>query len=100
MSSVANSHARTRLFGFSDAVSMSGVGPQTLRLFERRGLISPVHTLDGRVHYTESDVGRIGRIDELAARGLNLAGIDLVLELEDRIAQLETQLTDDSEPDC
>ncbi|MFI8664696.1 MerR family transcriptional regulator [Rhodococcus qingshengii] len=74
---------------------LSGVGPQTLRLYERRGLLAPSRTGGGTRRYSEADLARLRRISALISDGINLTGIGVILDLEtqnailaERIAQL------------
>jgi MerR family transcriptional regulator, heat shock protein HspR len=80
---------RTRaVYAISVAAELSGTAIQNLRAYERRGLVSPERTDGGTRRYSEDDVERLVRIRELLAAGLNLAGIDKVLELEDEVERL------------
>jgi MerR family transcriptional regulator/heat shock protein HspR len=80
---------RTRaLYAISVAAELSGTAIQNLRVYERRGLVSPDRTEGGTRRYSEHDVERLVRIRELLDAGLNLAGVDRVLELEDEVARL------------
>jgi DNA-binding transcriptional MerR regulator len=72
---------------------LSGVGPQTLRLYERRGLLTPSRTDGGTRRYSDDDLERLGRITELVDQGVNLAGIAHILDLETRNSQLESDFT-------
>ena len=56
--------------------------PQTLRIYERKGLVDPARTGGGSRRYSEADIARLRRIQELTNEGLNLAGVKRVLELE------------------
>jgi len=76
------------LYAISVAAELSGTAIQNLRVYERRGLVSPDRTEGGTRRYSEDDVERLVRIRELLDAGLNLAGIDRVLELEDEVARL------------
>jgi MerR family transcriptional regulator/heat shock protein HspR len=87
------------LFMISVAAELAGMHPQTLRVYERRGLVSPRRTARNTRLYSPADVQRLLRIQELSEAGLNLAGIERVLELEraleqatGRIAALEADL--------
>ena len=91
-------HAHRGVYGISVMSELSGVGPQTLRLYERRGLLTPARTGGGTRRYSEADLARLRRISALIADGINLTGIGVILDLEaqnailtERIAQL-TQL--------
>ena len=59
-----------------DAADLAGMHPQTLRVYERRGLITPVRTAGRTRMYTDADVALLRRIQELSEAGLNLAGIE------------------------
>ena len=72
---------------------LSGVGPQTLRLYERRGLLAPSRTDGGTRRYSDDDLVRLRRITELVEQGVNLAGIAHILDLETRNSQLESDYT-------
>lgn len=78
------------VYSISVASELSGVGPQTLRLYERRGLISPDRTAGGTRRYSPNDLQRLERIGELVGLGVNLTGIATILDLEDtRLRLLE-----------
>lgn len=79
---------RHAVYAISMAAELSGTGIQNLRVYERRGLVSPERTAGGTRRYSEDDVERLVRIRELLDAGLNLAGIERVLELEDEVARL------------
>lgn len=70
------------VYGISVAAELVGLGPQTLRLYESRGLIEPQRTDGGTRRYSAADLDRIRRITALIEQGLNLAGIAMVLDLE------------------
>jgi DNA-binding transcriptional MerR regulator len=80
------------LFGISVVAELVGTGVQNLRAYERRGLVDPSRTSGGTRLYSEADVSRLRRISELLGRGLNLAGIAMVLDLEADNAQLRARL--------
>ena len=67
--------------------------PQTLRLYERRGLLSPSRTDAGTRRYSDDDLERLQRITELVDQGVNLAGIAHILDLETKNSQLESDYT-------
>ena len=81
------------VYGISVTSELSGVGPQTLRLYERRGLLTPSRTEGGTRRYSDDDLERLRRITELVDQGVNLAGIAHILELETRNSQLESDYT-------
>lgn len=78
----------TAMYVISVAAELAGVHPQTLRIYERRGLVSPGRTSGGNRRYSEADIARLRRVAELAAQGMNLEGIRHVMNLEDEIAAL------------
>jgi DNA-binding transcriptional MerR regulator len=82
------------VYAISVAAELVGMGQQTLRLYERKGLLEPDRTAGGTRRYSEADLVRLQRIGELLDAGLNLAGIALVLDLEAENAQLRTDLED------
>jgi len=69
------------VYGISVTSELSGVGPQTLRLYERRGLLAPSRTDGGTRRYSDDDLERLARIIELIEQGINLAGIVRILDL-------------------
>ncbi len=79
------------VYGITTAAELAGSEPQSLRLYERRGLLDPARTDGGTRRYSPDDLDRVHRIRQLLDAGLNLAGIALVLDLEDQIAQLRAQ---------
>ncbi len=80
---------RHGVFAISVAARKASVAIQNLRVYERRGLVSPDRTPGGTRLYSEQDVDRLVRIRELLAEGLNLAGIARVLKLEEQVRRLE-----------
>lgn len=80
------------VYVISVAAELAGVHPQTLRIYERKGLLNPSRTGGGSRRYSEADIEQLRRIQQLTNEGLNLAGVNRVLELEWRIAQLEAEL--------
>ena len=79
------------VFGISVAADMASMEIQNLRVYERRGLLSPDRTAGGTRLYSEEDVDRLVHIRELLGDGLNLAGIRKVLELERAVEVLEAE---------
>ncbi len=70
------------LYAISVAAELVGTGQQNLRLYERKGLLTPKRTDGGTRRYSETDLAMLRRIGALLDEGLNLAGVKLVLELE------------------
>lgn len=82
------------VYVISVAAELTGVHPQTLRIYERRGLVSPARTGGGSRRYSDADVALLRRIAELTSEGMNLVGVKRTLELERRVAQLEEEVAD------
>ena len=80
------------VFMISVAAELAGMHPQTLRVYERRGLITPKRTPRNTRLYSQADVDLLRRIQELSEAGLNLAGIERVLDLEGRLARSERRV--------
>ena len=80
------------VYVISVAAELAGVHPQTLRIYERRGLLAPARTAGGSRRYSDADLALLERIAELTDEGLNLAGVQRVLELEQTVAELKAQL--------
>jgi MerR family transcriptional regulator/heat shock protein HspR len=81
------------VYVISVAAELAGVHPQTLRIYERRGLLDPARTGGGSRRYSQRDIDRLRRIQELTESGLNLAGVKRVMELEEEVARLHAQMT-------
>ena len=81
------------VYVISVAAELAGMHPQTLRIYERRGLVAPARTEGGNRRYSDADIETLRRIAELAEQGLNLEGIRRVMELEDENALLRAELT-------
>ncbi|MGW4351857.1 MerR family transcriptional regulator [Nocardia sp. NPDC004582] len=75
--------AERAVYAISVAAELSGLGVQTLRLYEQHGLITPVRSSGGTRRYSGADLARVARITALTGQGVNLAGIARILDLED-----------------
>jgi MerR family transcriptional regulator/heat shock protein HspR len=97
---LSDDHAQSArgVYGISVTSELSGLDPQSLRLYERRGLLTPARTDGGTRRYSDDDLTRLARITALIADGVNLAGIAHILDLEHRNTQLENRNTQ-LEPD-
>jgi MerR family transcriptional regulator/heat shock protein HspR len=80
------------VYVISVAAELAGVHPQTLRVYERRGLVDPTRTGGGSRRYSERDLARLRHIQDLTAEGLNLEGVRKVLLLEEEVARLKGEL--------
>src|ERR1043165_7474192 len=82
------------VYVISVAAELAAVHPQTLRIYERKGLVDPARTGGGSRRYSDRDIDRLRRIQDLTNAGLNLEGVKRVMELEDENARLRQQLID------
>ena len=82
------------VYVISVAAELAGMHPQTLRIYERRGLVQPARTQGGNRRYSDADIETLRRIAELAASGMNLEGIRKVMELEAENERLRRDLAD------
>ncbi|HVM09462.1 MAG TPA: helix-turn-helix transcriptional regulator [Acidimicrobiales bacterium] len=80
------------VYVISVAAELAGVHPQTLRIYERKGLLDPARTAGGSRRYSEHDIAQLQRIQELTAAGLNLEGVRRVIELEDEVRRLRAEI--------
>lgn len=79
------------VYVISVAAELAGVHPQTLRIYERKGLVEPGRTQGGSRRYSEADIAQLQRIQDLTNEGLNLAGVKRVLELEAELERLRRE---------
>ena len=80
------------VYVISVAAQLSGMHPQTLRNYEREGLLRPARTQGGNRRYSQADIARLHRIAHLVESGMNLEGIRHVLALENEIAELRNEV--------
>ena len=102
---------RRAVFVISVAAELAGMHPQTLRIYERKGLIEPFRTSGGTRRYSQEDIDRLNQIQELTDQGLNLEGVKRVMDrqrqierlkrkveaLEDQLAQARDELLDQAQ---
>ena len=81
------------VYGISVAADIVGTGVQNLRLYERRGLVKPGRSAGGTRLYSADDIARLNRILNLLADGLNLAGIAMVLDLQDDNTRMRQEIS-------
>lgn len=87
----AEPDAARGVYGISVAAELVGTGVQNLRAYEARGLLEPERTEGGTRRYSANDLDRLRRIGDLLGVGLNLAGIAMVLDLQDENSQLRAE---------
>lgn len=86
------SGAGRAVYVISVAAELAGVHPQTLRVYERKGLLDPSRTTGGSRRFSDRDLARLRRIQDLTGAGLNLEGVRRVLELEGEVERLQAEL--------
>jgi MerR family transcriptional regulator, heat shock protein HspR len=92
-SKVRRSPEELGVYVISVAAELAGVHPQTLRMYERKGLISPKRTSGNSRRYSERDVEWVRRIQRLTQdEGINLAGVRMIIELQRELDRIQTQL--------
>jgi MerR family transcriptional regulator/heat shock protein HspR len=88
-----NERTHTRaVYVISVAAELAGMHPQTLRIYERRGLVTPARTEGGNRRYSDADIAILKRISELTDEGMNLEGIRRVMHLEIENARLRAEV--------
>lgn len=91
---MAEEHDQRAVYVISVAAELAGVHPQTLRIYERKGLVLPARTGGGSRRYSDADIAQLQRIQSLTDEGLNLAGVKRVIELEAEVAHLRQELAE------
>jgi MerR family transcriptional regulator/heat shock protein HspR len=84
--------ANRAVYVISVAAELTGVHPQTLRIYERKGLLDPSRTSGGSRRFSDADLSRLRHIQQLTATGLNLEGVRRVLELEQELEAVRAEL--------
>ncbi len=79
------------LYMIGVAAELAGMHPQTLRLYEQKGLINPKRTRGNTRMYSQSDIERLYLISELTDEGINLAGVIRIIDLEERLRAAEEE---------
>jgi MerR family transcriptional regulator/heat shock protein HspR len=86
-----NRDPKEAIYVMSVAAALAGVHPQTLRIYERKGLVNPAR-VHNRRRYSEYDIERIRLIQELTQVGVNLAGVKMVLDLQDNLEGMQERM--------
>jgi MerR family transcriptional regulator, heat shock protein HspR len=89
---MAERDADQAVYVISVAAELTGMHPQTLRIYERKGLLDPSRTRGGSRRFSETDLARLRHIQELTGTGLNLEGVRRVLQFEAEVATLRDEL--------
>ena len=80
------------VYVISVAAELAGMHPQTLRIYERKGLVEPARTKGGSRRYSDGDIEQLERIQQLTGEGLNLEGVRRIMELEADVERLRSEL--------
>ena len=80
------------LYMIGVAAELAGVHPQTLRIYEQKGLVSPQRTRGNTRMYSQADIERLQLINELTDEGINLAGVIRILDLKGRLDERDEEL--------
>jgi MerR family transcriptional regulator/heat shock protein HspR len=88
----ASVDAERGVFMISVAAELAHMHPQTLRMYEARGLVAPQRSAKNTRLYSQRDVERLRHIQRLTSAGLNLAGVEIVLKMEDEVARMKSKL--------
>jgi MerR family transcriptional regulator/heat shock protein HspR len=83
---------RRAVYIISVAAELAGVHPQTLRIYEQKGLVRPHRTRGNTRRYSEEDIDRLRRVQALTHGGVNLAGVKRIIELEEEVERLRDRL--------
>ncbi len=92
MSSNANQGRNKPLYMISVAAELTGMHPQTLRVYEQKGLVTPGRSRGNTRLYSEADIERLNLINKLTDEGINLAGVVRILDMRERQLEYETQI--------
>lgn len=91
---MARRRQETAVYVISVAAELAGVHPQTLRVYERKGLLTPQRTSGNTRRYSAQDIERLRRIQELTqGAGVNLAGAKMIIRLEEQLERMRFELT-------
>jgi MerR family transcriptional regulator/heat shock protein HspR len=91
MAAQRGSNPDQAIYIISVAAELAGVHPQTLRVYERKGLLQPQRTQGNTRRYSERDIARLRKIQELTQEGINLAGVIRIMELERELERLQAR---------
>ena len=87
-----NKEKSEAVYFISVASDMSGIHPQTIRIYEQKGLVKPYRTKGGTRRYSQENINRLIQIQELTNKGMNLEGIKVIYELKSTIDSLQEKI--------
>lgn len=88
----ADDRQERAVYIISVAAELTGVHPQTLRIYERKGLLRPARTAGNTRRYSERDIDRLREIQELTQRGVNLAGVKMIMDLQNEMGRAHRRM--------
>lgn len=88
----SNDKEERAVYIISVAAELAGMHPQTLRIYERKGLLRPARTAGNTRRYSERDIDRLREIHELTERGVNLAGVKMVMEMQAKLERIRREM--------
>src|SRR5688500_19527919 len=90
--STSDERMERAVYIISVAAELAGVHPQTLRIYERKGLVRPARTSGNTRRYSERDIDRLREIHDLTERGVNLAGVKMVMEMQAKLERIRREM--------
>ena len=87
-----NEKEERAVYIISVAAELAGMHPQTLRIYERKGLLRPQRTAGNTRRYSERDIDRLREINELTRRGVNLAGVKMIMDMQAQLQSVRKQV--------
>jgi MerR family transcriptional regulator/heat shock protein HspR len=87
-----NGPDRRAVYIISVAAELAGVHPQTLRIYEQKGLVRPYRTSGNTRRYSDADIDRLRRVQQLTQEGMNLAGAKRIMALEEELQRLRARI--------
>lgn len=87
-----NEREERAVYIISVAAELAGMHPQTLRIYERKGLLRPARTAGNTRRYSERDIHRLREIQELTERGVNLAGVKMIMEMQAKLERVRREM--------
>ena len=88
----SNDREERAVYIISVAAELAGMHPQTLRIYERKGLLRPARTAGNTRRYSERDIDRLREIHDLTERGVNLAGVKMVMEMQAKLERIRREM--------
>jgi MerR family transcriptional regulator, heat shock protein HspR len=87
-----NDREERAVYIISVAAELAGMHPQTLRIYERKGLLRPARTAGNTRRYSDRDIDRLRRIHELTQLGVNLAGVKMIMDMQAKLERVRREV--------